>query len=154
MSAPSTWAAPSCWGRPVRRDAAVPVRRPHHDLGRQEKRLAGTINHLRVLLDADTDLDDAAALCDLADLVVTVDTSFAHIAGTLGKPVFVMLKYTPDFRWMMHRSDSPWYDGMTLFRQQDRGDWETPIRDVMAALQTHLGSGSGKSSVGGSNKSA
>ena len=126
----------------------------HHDLSRQEKRLAGTIDHLRVPLDADTDLDDAAALCDLADLVVTVDTSFAHIAGALGKPVFVMLKYTPDFRWMMHRSDTPWYDGMTLFRQQDRGHWETPIRDVMAALQAHLGPGSGKSPVGESNKGA
>ena len=110
----------------------------HHDLGRREKRLAGTINHLSVPLDADTGLDDAAALCDLADLVVTVDTSFAHIAGALGKPVFVMLKYTPDFRWMMHRGDSPWYDSMTLFRQQDRGQWEKPIRDIMAALKARF----------------
>ena len=107
----------------------------HHDLDASETEIAGPVGHLRTPLDGDTDLEDAAAICALSDLVVTVDTSFAHIAGALGKTSLVMLPFTPDWRWMMHRSDTPWYDGMTLFRQDESRDWGRVIKEVAAALE-------------------
>ncbi len=57
------------------------------------------------------------------DLIVSCDTSVAHLAGALGRPVFVMLKKIPDWRWLLDRDDSPWYPTMRLFRQRERGDW-------------------------------
>jgi hypothetical protein len=57
------------------------------------------------------------------DLIVTPCTSVAHLAGALGRPVWVALKYLPDWRWFLDRSDSPWYPTMRLFRQQIDGDW-------------------------------
>jgi len=57
------------------------------------------------------------------DLVVTCDTSIAHVAGALGMPVWVALPFAPDWRWMLDRDDSPWYPTMRLFRQTSAGDW-------------------------------
>ncbi len=57
------------------------------------------------------------------DLIITSDTVIAHLAGALGRPVWVALKYIPDWRWMLHRSDSPWYPTMTLYRQKNLNDW-------------------------------
>ncbi|MEX2617784.1 MAG: tetratricopeptide repeat protein [Alphaproteobacteria bacterium] len=68
-------------------------------------------------------LDTAAALCAL-DLVITVDTATAHLAGALGKPVWVLLGKAADWRYLRNRGDSPWYPSMTLYRQHRRGDWE------------------------------
>ena len=83
------------------------------------------------------DFADTAALIAELDLVITVDTSVAHLAGALGKPVWILLPYTPDFRWMTERGDSPWYPTAHLFRQRDRGDWDSVIKEVGAALQAH-----------------
>ncbi|HYE52388.1 MAG TPA: FkbM family methyltransferase [Azospirillaceae bacterium] len=76
-------------------------------------------------------LDTAAVMANL-DLVVTSDTSIAHLAGALGRPTWVALKQVPDWRWMLDRADSPWYPTMRLFRQQQDGDW-TPVFARMAA---------------------
>ena len=84
------------------------------------------------------DFADTAALISALDLVVTVDTSVAHLAGALGKPVWVILPFSPDFRWLLRREDTPWYSGMRLFRQRRPGDWE----DVVARLKTTLQEGS------------
>ena len=73
---------------------------------------------------------DTAAVMQSLDLIVTCDTSVAHLAGALGRPVFVLLKKIPDWRWLLDREDSPWYPTMRLFRQSERGDW----RDVMARV--------------------
>jgi tetratricopeptide (TPR) repeat protein len=80
------------------------------------------------------DFADTAALLDLMDLVVTVDTSVAHLAGAMGRPTLVMLAFNPDWRWFLGRSDSPWYPGMRLFRQPAPGDWAGVVSKLMAAL--------------------
>jgi predicted TPR repeat methyltransferase len=77
--------------------------------------------------------DTAAALSQL-DLLISVDTAAAHLAGALGRPVWVMLQFMPDWRWLLHRDDTPWYPTMRLFRQRNRGDWAEVIGRVAAAL--------------------
>ncbi len=77
---------------------------------------------------------DTAALINGLDLVITVDTSIAHLAGALGRPVWTMLCHMPDWRWMLDRCDSPWYPTMRLFRQTEKGDWGTVIECVASAL--------------------
>jgi hypothetical protein len=69
---------------------------------------------------------DTAALCCAVDLVVSVDTSIAHLAGALGRPTWILLPFAPDWRWMLDREDSPWYPTAKLYRQTTRGDW-TPV---------------------------
>lgn len=69
------------------------------------------------------------------DLVITVDTMMAHLAGALGRPVWTLLPYRADWRWMLGRDDSPWYPTMRLFRQHSPGDWENVIKRVRETLQ-------------------
>lgn len=80
------------------------------------------------------DFGDTAALVDLMDLVITIDTSVAHLAGALGKPVWILLTYNPDWRWLMGRSDSPWYPAARLFRQREIGNWDDVVDQVRDAL--------------------
>lgn len=81
------------------------------------------------------DFADTAALCTLMDVVVTVDTSVAHIAGALGKPVWIMLPFSPDWRWMLGRADTPWYASAKLYRQRRPGDWAGVLSDMRADLK-------------------
>ena len=78
------------------------------------------------------DFADTMAIIDALDLVVTVDTAVAHLAGAMGKPAWVMLPYAPDWRWLRDRSDSPWYPSLRLFRQSADRRWE-PVIDRIAA---------------------
>jgi hypothetical protein len=80
------------------------------------------------------DFADTAALIDSLDLVIAVDTAVAHLAGALGKPVWILLPFVPDWRWMLRRTDSPWYPTARLFRQPARGDWATPIDQIVQEL--------------------
>jgi hypothetical protein len=82
------------------------------------------------------DFEDTAALVDLMDLIVTVDTSVAHLAGAMGKPVWILLPFSPDWRWLLDRADSPWYPTARLFRQPRLRDWDSVIAAVGAALAT------------------
>ena len=87
--------------------------------------------------DFDNGLDafvDTAAVMESLDLIITSDTSIAHLAGALGRPTWVALKHVPDWRWMLDRDDSPWYPTMRLFRQSARDDW----RSVFAAIEQEL----------------
>lgn len=81
---------------------------------------------------------DTAAIVANLDLVITIDTAVAHLAGAMGKPVWVMLPYAADWRWMEGRQDSPWYPTMRLFRQLREGDWQAVIDEVVCALQSEL----------------
>ncbi len=81
-----------------------------------------------------SNFNDTAALIMNLDLIISVDTSVAHLAGALGKPVWVLLPSVPDWRWMLNREDSPWYPTMRLFRQTIHGDWDTVIKKVHKAI--------------------
>jgi ADP-heptose:LPS heptosyltransferase len=81
------------------------------------------------------DFEDTAALIMNLDLVIAVDTAVAHLAGALGKPVWLLLPANSDWRWLEERSDSPWYPGMRLFRQEVLGEWAGVVGEVMQALQ-------------------
>jgi tetratricopeptide (TPR) repeat protein/ADP-heptose:LPS heptosyltransferase len=83
------------------------------------------------------DFSDTAALIANLDLIISVDTAVVHLAGALGKPVWVFLPYVSDWRWSINRADSAWYPTMTLFRQTRPGDWTTPIRQVVESLPSH-----------------
>jgi hypothetical protein len=82
-------------------------------------------------------MDTAAAVRNL-DLVVACDTMVAHLAGGMGAPVWVALPYSPDWRWLVSRVDTPWYPTMRLFRQPAFGDWESVFRRIAGSLREHL----------------
>jgi len=73
------------------------------------------------------DFSDTAAMCDAMDLVIAVDSSVAHVAGALGKPCWILLPASPDWRWLLAREDSPWYESVRLYRQAHRGNWEAVL---------------------------
>ena len=82
------------------------------------------------------DFSDTAALISEMDLVISVDTAVVHLAGALGKPVWVLLPFAPDFRWLTEREDSPWYPTVRLFRQKQSGDWEGVMEAIMEAAHS------------------
>jgi tetratricopeptide (TPR) repeat protein/glycosyltransferase involved in cell wall biosynthesis len=89
-----------------------------------------------VILDSylNTLMDTAGAIENL-DLVITVDTSIAHLAGAMGKPVWLLVPYFPDWRWQLERKDSPWYSSMRLFRQSEEDNWELVFKEIINELK-------------------
>jgi hypothetical protein len=81
-----------------------------------------------------TDFTDTAALCELMDVVISVDTSVAHLAAALGKRTWIMLPYVPDWRWLLDRTDSVWYPTVRLYRQPDTRDWTFVFDQIRADL--------------------
>ncbi|HEY8751512.1 MAG TPA: glycosyltransferase family 9 protein, partial [Tepidisphaeraceae bacterium] len=84
-------------------------------------------------------LVDTAAVMKHLDLVISVDTALAHLAGALGVPVWVAMPLAPDWRWLLDREDTPWYPTMKLFRQQKLGDWPQVISRIADALRERIG---------------
>ena len=82
------------------------------------------------------DFSDTAALSGLMDIIISVDTGTAHLAGALGKPVWLLLPFSPDFRWLLNRENSPWYPSIKLFRQTTPGNWTTVFEKIKEDLQT------------------
>lgn len=89
------------------------------------------------------DLSDTAALCECMDLVISVDTSVAHLSGALGKTTWVLLPFSPSWRWLLGREDSPWYASVTLFRQDAPGDWTGVMRRVAARVRQFFAESAG-----------
>ena len=90
------------------------------------------------IIDLTADLSDfteTAALVSCLDLIITVDTSVAHLAGAIGRPTWILLPYTPDYRWLLDRTDSPWYPSVRLFRQSETREYESVIDRVRDELQ-------------------
>jgi tetratricopeptide (TPR) repeat protein len=81
-----------------------------------------------------TDFADAAAMIELMDVVVTIDTSIAHLAGALGKETWILLQYDAEWRWLTDRTDSPWYPKAKLFRQPAPGDWSSVVKEIAGRL--------------------
>ncbi|HEY2243603.1 MAG TPA: glycosyltransferase family 9 protein, partial [Xanthobacteraceae bacterium] len=84
------------------------------------------------------DFNDTAAVLALCDLLITVDTAPAHLAGAMGRPVWVLVPFAPDWRWMLDGEITPWYPAARVFRQPALADWNTVIARVAAALQNEL----------------
>lgn len=83
--------------------------------------------------------EDAAAVMESLDLIISTDTSVAHLAGALARPTWILLKHVPDWRWLIGREDSPWYPTARLFRQRRRGDWQEVIDRLHVELLIRLG---------------
>jgi tetratricopeptide (TPR) repeat protein len=86
------------------------------------------------------DFEEAAALISNLDLLITTDTAYAHLAGGLGVPVWILVSRLPEWRWLLERSDSPWYPSARLFRQSELGEWEPVLQEVKAALEQEFSS--------------
>lgn len=93
--------------------------------------------HPRIVLHSEQlgDFGDTASLIATMERVVTIDTATAHLTGALGRPLHVMLPFNPDWRWLLGRSDSPWYPTARLYRQPERGAWDRVVQAVMADLR-------------------
>ena len=111
---------------------SLQVKSPAQEIG--EANAAERICDLSAQL---VDLAATASAIQQLDLLITIDTAVAHLAGALGKPVWVLLPFAADWRWMLDRADSPWYPSMRLFRQRKRGDWRSVIREVREALKAN-----------------
>jgi hypothetical protein len=98
-----------------------------------------TMPHVLDVSGSLTHYADTAALIANLDLVVTVDTSVAHLAGALGVPVWIMLPFAPDWRWLLGREDSPWYNSVRLFRQTAPNDWAGVVERIKTALRLEFG---------------
>jgi tetratricopeptide (TPR) repeat protein len=105
-----------------------------HKVVREEDAEALALSPLRHFGDELVDFSDTAALLKMVDCVLSVDTSVAHLAGALGNSLWVLLPYTPDFRWLLDREDSPWYPQARLFRQSQPGDWAGVVKELESAL--------------------
>jgi tetratricopeptide (TPR) repeat protein len=144
-----------CWsGKPVPRNRSVPLsmlsplaQSPNvewHSLQVGESAAAARNAPFGVELadwsDQLTDFAQTAALIANLDLIITIDTAVAHLAGAMGKPTWVMLQYSPDWRWLLNRDDSPWFPTIRLFRQPRQGNWVTVIEKIRHELG-HVGAG-------------
>ncbi len=108
------------------------------DVTETDRRIITSQSTFTHLGEALNDFGDTAAAIACLDLVITVDTAIAHLAGAMGKPTWVLLPYLPDWRWMTGRSDSPWYPTMRLFRQPAEGEWDAVMDAVRQALEEEL----------------
>jgi ADP-heptose:LPS heptosyltransferase len=109
------------------------------EAARQAGELAGAMD-IQNFDDGLADFSDTAALIANLDLVISVDTAVAHLAGSMGKPIWVMLPYVPDWRWMLDRNDSPWYPTMQLFRQPEKGNWDAVMMNIAKELELLISS--------------
>ncbi|MGA8490018.1 MAG: tetratricopeptide repeat protein [Terriglobales bacterium] len=111
-----------------------------HDTLQEQATAAGAPILIDRSVDQLADIDIFAAQIAALDLVITIDNSTAHLAGALGVPVWVLLPFARDWRWLQLREDSPWYPTMRLFRQSQRGDWQSVVQEAQSALSAFIDS--------------
>lgn len=99
-----------------------------------DKKTLKTYPEIRQYCDLISDFSDTAALCELMDIVVSVDTSVAHLACALGKKTWILLPFSPDWRWLLNRTDSPWYISAKLYRQKKANDWRSILENIKIDL--------------------
>ena len=104
------------------------------EVSAEDRRLLGNYSTIFNPCSDLLDLTDTGSLCLQLDLVICVDTSVAHLSASLNIPTWILLPYCPDWRWLMHREDSPWYPSVRLLRQTQPGDWQTPLLKLKAGL--------------------
>ena len=104
------------------------------DMSDEDARMLDGFPEITNLGDEQDNFADTAAAVSLLDLVISVDTAIVHLAGALGKPVWVLLPFTQDWRWLLEREDSPWYPSARLFRQPRMGDWDSVVERVRTEL--------------------
>lgn len=107
--------------------------------GRSQIAEAGLTGRVVDLGNEIQDFADTAAIVDQLDLVISIDTSLVHLTGALNRPVWVMVTYAPDWRWLLDRDDSPWYPSLRLFRQGEDATWGPVLERVFAALAERVG---------------
>ena len=103
---------------------------------RLRRELPGEVVDLSPASTGAKDFSDTAAIIDTLDLVVSVDTSVAHLAGALGKPVYILSRFDGCWRWLQGRDDTPWYPSARLFRQPRPGDWTSPLDSLRKHIVT------------------
>lgn len=108
------------------------------EVGLEEIRLLQSNPRLRHVGDELQDFAETAAVCACLDVVMSVDTSVAHLSAALGRPTWILLAAVPDWRWMLGRSDSPWYASALLWRQPVPGDWQSVLQSVSQSLEQFL----------------
>jgi tetratricopeptide (TPR) repeat protein len=106
------------------------------DLSDSDVEVLSSMPNLTKLQEEFRDFADTAAIVSLLDLVISIDTSVAHLTGALGKPVWIMLPFSADWRWLRHRGDSPWYPSARLFRQRRSDDWDEVVELIRCELAT------------------
>jgi tetratricopeptide (TPR) repeat protein len=108
--------------------------------GSAEKQLAELPENVEIvnLGETFTDFSDTAAAMENVDLFILADAAYAHLAGALGKPAWVMIPHVPNWRWFTHREDSPWYDSLRLFRQKEPGNWDEVLERIYSELKLKL----------------
>ncbi len=109
-----------------------------NDITDEEAALLSKKNNVHNFSSCLKSLSDTGALISQMDYIITVDTSIAHLAGSLACNVFILLPFAADFRWQQHRSDSPWYPTAKLFRQNKRHDWHHPISEITQIIEQML----------------
>lgn len=107
-------------------------------LGKTAAQINEVTGYLTILdyTDQIEDFADTAALIANLDLIISVDTAVAHLAGAIGKPVWLLLPYANEWRWLSDRQDTPWYPTMKLFRQPTPGDWQTPLQQIITQFHS------------------
>ena len=154
----------ACSGRPTHRDdrnRSIPLRHfapllaqdlqlvsLQKDIRPEDRKMLEETPGILNFADDLKDFSDTAALAETMDLVITVDTSVAHLAGAMGKPVWILLPFAPDWRWLLNREDSPWYPSATLFRQSKTGEWDDVFGRIAANLASFIGNQRVKSGGG------
>jgi ADP-heptose:LPS heptosyltransferase len=108
----------------------------HKDISEQDMTILQKHPHVTIYASEFINFDETAALMSFMDLIISVDTSVAHLAGALGLRAWILIQHVPDFRWHLDQEDSPWYSSVTLLRQDEKMSWDSVVDDVIKKLES------------------